>query len=268
MTDTFADGTSVASRLGVTARVVNGQLVLDLSPRPEVMHHGVVRASVLAFVMDAVAGIAVDTDPEVWTLTSDLSVRMRPRPAPTRIEAIGSVLRQGGRSVTCAVELTSDEGELVATGALGFAKVPRRDSDPPKPRVRPDTSVAMFSGLSLLSQPLREEAGIEVIDPVHGEVQLRVTPELRNPAGTLQGAMVALVAEAAAEDMVSTRFESPVVVTDLDVRYLARAPEGPVRSKARLLGDGPEAAVEVELVDTSVNRVTTLVYARTAAIRS
>ena len=267
MTDTFADGTSVASRLGVTARVVEGRLVLDLTPRPEVTRHGVVRASVLAFVMDAVAGIAVDRDPDMWTLTSDLSVRMRPVPAPARIEAVGTVLRQGRRSVTCAVELTDDAGQLVATGALGFAKVPRREGDPPKPRVAPDTSVSMFSGLSLLARPLREEAGIEVIDPVQGEVQLRVTPELRNPAGTLQGAMVALVAEAAAEDLVSTRFESPVVVTDLDVRYLARAPEGPVRSTARLLGDGPDSAVEVELVDTSVDRVTTLVYARTVAVR-
>lgn len=267
MTDTFADGTSVAAKLGVTARVVEGELVLDLTPRPEVLHHGVVRASVLAFLMDVVAGIAIDDDPDVWTLTSDLSVRMRALPAPDRIEARGTALRRGRRSITYRVELRSGADDLVATGAIGFAKVARRDADPRKPRVGPETSRALFSGGGRLARPLRDEAGVEVLDARSGIVQLAVTPELRNPAGTLQGAMVALVAEVAAEELLSTRFESPVVVTDLDVRYLARAPVGPVRSRTRLVGEDLDATVEVELVDTSVDRVTTLVYARAATVR-
>ena len=80
----------------------------------------------------------------------------------------------------------------------------------------------MDARLAPLTRPLREEAGIEVVDAAEGVVQIDVTPELRNPAGTLQGAMVALVAEAAAEDLVATRFESPAVVTDLDLRTSGR----------------------------------------------
>ena len=68
-----------------------------------------------------------------------------------------------------------------------------------------------------------------------------MTPELRNPAGTLQGAMVALFAEAAAEEMVSARFDMDAVVTELDLRYLAQTGDGPVRSECALLGDGPDA---------------------------
>jgi hypothetical protein len=81
----------------------------------------------------------------------------------------------------------------------------------------------------------------------------------------MQGAMVALVAEAAAEDLVATRAESPVVVTDLDIRYLAQTRDGPVRTKSRLLGDGPDAPVEVALVDMSTDTVTTLAYCRASA---
>jgi acyl-coenzyme A thioesterase PaaI-like protein len=266
MTDISPDRLHIAGRFGVTARLSDEALVLDLLPRPEVLHHGVVRLSVLSFLVDAVAGIVIDDDPDGWALTSDMSVRMRPVPAPERIEAVATLLRRGRRSAASKVELLTGEGEPVATGAIGFTTLPRREGDPPKPNVDADHALSIFRGRGTLARPLREEAGIERLDPANGEVQVAVTPELRNPAGTLQGAIVALVAEAAAEDLVSTRFESPVVVTDLDLRYLAQAQVGPVRSRCRLLGAGPDSPVEVELVDTSVDRVTTHVYARTTAV--
>ena len=124
----------------------------------------------------------------------------------------------------------------------------------------------MFDGSRTLDRPLREEAGIVVLDPVAGALEMPVTPQLRNPAGTLQGAMVALFAEAAAEELVSARFDIAAVVTELDLRYLAQTGEGPVRSECTLLGDGPDAPMQVELSDRSSGRLTTLVYARTATI--
>ena len=266
MTDISPDRLHIAGRLGVTARVSEERIVLELLPRPEILHHGVVRISVLSFLVDAVAGIEVDTDPDAWALTSDMSVRMRPRSAPDFVEATGHVVRRGRRSTTSKVELVSGEGEPVAVGAIGFATIPRRPDDPPKPSLNTESAAAIFRGTATLASPLREVAGIESLDPANGEVQMKVTQQLRNPAGTLQGAMVALLAEAAAEDLVSTRFETPCVVTELDLRYLAQAQVGPVRSRCRLLGTGPDSPVEVELVDTSVDRVTTLVYARASAV--
>jgi acyl-coenzyme A thioesterase PaaI-like protein len=221
-----------------------------------------VRASVLSFVIDVVAGIPLDQDPSAWTLTSDMSVRMRPIPAPVRIDATSTILRQGRRSATCLVQLSTDQGAPIATGAIGFARVPRRATDPPKPTVPLGQTPLIFKDPSTLTRPLRDEAGIEVIDAAQGVVQVEVTPELRNPAGTLQGAMVALLAEAAAEDLLTTRFRLPVVVTELDIRYLRKAQVGPVRTRCTLLGTGPEAPVQVELIDTSTGQITTLVYAR------
>jgi len=266
MTDVPNPTTAVPSRLGVAARFEDGQLILDLTPRPETLHHGIVRASVISYVVDAVSGISVDGGADVWTLTSDMTVRMIPMPAPARISAVNSILRQGRRSITCSVELTTDDGTAVASGAIGFATIPRKETDPPKPLVSPEQAPIWMRDLGVLTLPLREEAGIEVIDAAQGIVQIDVTPELRNPAGTLQGAMVALVAEAAAEDLAATRFESPVVVTDLDLRYLGQARVGPVRTRTRLLGTGPAAPIRVELIDTSTDKITTLVYARAVTV--
>ena len=266
MTDLLDGDASLPNRLGLNAELHEGEFQMQLRPRAEVLHHGAVRASVLALMIDVVAGVVVDDDPDVWTFTSDMSVRMRPRTAPDDIYTRTTILRRGNRSATAVVDLVSGQGEPVATGAIGFAKVQRRALDPPKPQASVGRIMAMFDGSSLLCQALREEAGIRVLDPMQGVVEMELTPGLRNPAGTLQGAMVALVAEAAAEELASSRFEIPAVVTDLDLRYLAQTGDGPVRTRCRLLGQGPDAPIQVELFDTSNDRLTTLVYARVGVV--
>jgi acyl-coenzyme A thioesterase PaaI-like protein len=158
--------------------------------------------------------------------------------------------------------VVDDHNGLVAAGAIGFAHVPRKPDDPPKPVVSPAMLADRFTGHQRLSSPLRDEAGVIPIDPAHGVVEIPVRPEVCNPAGTLQGAMVALVAESAAEDLIGALAGEPVVVTELDIRYLAQANVGPVRTQCRLLGHTPDDPVEVRLVDTASGRLTTLVYAR------
>ncbi len=266
MTDVSTTGTPLYSRLGVGARLEDGQLVLEVRPQPETLHCGIIRASVLAFAIDVVAGIPLDREADMWTLTSDMTVRMRPVPAPRRIDATSEVLRQGRRSATSVVDMRTDEGTPIATGAIGFTKVPRKPTDPPKPLTPLDQIPTVFRGISTLARPLRVEAGIEVIDAAEGKLQVELTADLLNPAGTLQGAMVALVAEAAAEDLMATRFGSSFVVTDLDLRYLRKTGLGPVRTRTTLLGDRPDSAIQIELIDLSNNEITTLVYAAAVAV--
>jgi acyl-coenzyme A thioesterase PaaI-like protein len=253
---------SVPGRFAIKGHLDDDGFRLELRPQAELLQHGVVRASALAYLVDALAGISVDEDPDVWTLTTDLTLRITPTPAPASMVGRSAIVRRGRRSVTSTVEVVDGDGTVVALGAIGFATVARRDDDPPKPMVTPEVAAQLFTGRTTLTEPLREAAGIEVLDAAAGVVEVRVTPELRNPAGTLQGAMVALVAEVAAEERAATRTDRPVVVTDLDLRYLAQAPDGPVRTRCTALGDGPEDPVQIELVDTSVDRITTLVQAR------
>jgi acyl-coenzyme A thioesterase PaaI-like protein len=266
MTDLLDDNFNIPARLGVVAVIEDGEFRLALHPRPELLHHGALRASVVAFLIDVAAGVVLDEDPDAWLLTSDMSVRMRPLPVPAFLSTRTTIVRRGRRSATATVDLVSDEGAPLATGAIGFARVERRDSDPVKPPASPTRMATMFDGSRTLDRPLREEAGIVVLDPAAGVLEMQVTPELRNPAGTLQGAMVALFAEAAAEELAAARWGTPAVVTELDLRYLAQTGEGPVQSACTVLGDGPDAPIRVELSDRSNGRFTTLVYAHTSTI--
>src|SRR5690606_21895548 len=266
MTDLPANVSSVPARLGATASLDERGLVTSLVPEPNELHHGILRLSVLTYLVDVAAGVTLDTDPARWTFTTDLSLRMRPVAAPDGVVSWTTLLRQGGRSAHGLVHVVDREGAPLADGAIGFAHVARRPDDPPKPAVSPEMLVEAFSDEVRLGGPLRDEAGIVALDPAAGVVEIAVTPEVCNPALTLQGAMVALLAEAATEDLVSHRLGGPAVVVDLDVRYLAQSGAGPVRTRCRPLGDAPDAPVEVQLVDTATDRVVTLAYTRAVAV--
>ncbi|MDZ7675508.1 MAG: hypothetical protein U5K30_10625 [Acidimicrobiales bacterium] len=262
----FQGETPVHGRMGVSARIEDDELVLQVEPDEHLLVHGVLRTSVLAYLVDALAGIPVDIGIDDWMLTTDLSIRSVPEPAPPRVVGRSSVLRRGRRSSASLVELTADDGTTWGTGAAGFARVTRKPDDPPKPMVTLELIAEGLRADTRLDDPLREAAGIRTVDARDGVVEMEIGPLVQNPAGTLQGAMVALVAEAAAEDLVTTRTGTPVVVTDLDIRYLARTGAGPIRSRARPISDGPDAAIEVVLVDTSTDAITTFVYARTVSV--
>ena len=260
MTDFPANLTAVPSRLGARASVDERGLVVEIDDaQPALLHHEVLRLSVLTFLVDVSAGVALDTDPDAWTFTTDLSLRMQAIPAPSKVTATTVILRQGRRSAHGLVEVVDEQRKLVAAGAIGFAHVPRKPGDAEKPIMSPEMIAERFSGRVRLSSPLREEAGIVQVDPEHGVVEIPVRPEVCNPAGTLQGAMVALVAE---EDLVGALADAPMVVTELDIRYLARSGAGPIRTQSRLLGIRPEDPVEVRLTDIGSGQLSTLVYAR------
>ena len=262
MTDIPNLSSSIPSRLNVTDVRDSDQFVLRLGPLPETSRLGSVRASVLSFLIDAVIGITVDQDPDSWSFTSNMTVRMNPVPAPTYVDARGWVLRDSKRSATGEARLVDDTGALVAYGAAGFASVARRPGDPAKIAFDPAKRSPFFRGVRPVDEPLVEAAGIRVIDGGAGVVEVEIVDELRNPAGALQGAMVALVAEVAAEEMISARAGRPGLVCDLDIRYLSQARVGPVRTRSEWLGDGPESGILVELHDLSTSRLLTHVVAR------
>ena len=267
MTDFPANLTAVPSRLGSILTVDDRGVVVEIEDiQPETLHHGVLRLSVLTFLADVSAGVAQDTDSSTWAFTTDLSLRMVARPGLRKVTTTTTVLRRGKRSAHSLVEIVDEAGQLFAAGAIGFAHVPRKPGDPPKPSVSPSTLAKRFDGRERLSKPLREEAGIVPVDPGRGVVEIPVQPDVCNPAGTLQGAMVALVAEAAAEDLSASLAGRPMVVSELDIRYLAQASVGPVRTESRLLGTGPADPIEVRLTDTASGRITTVVYARAVAV--
>ncbi len=83
-------------------------------------------------------------------------------------------------------------------------------------------------------------------------VDIEHRPCVGNGRGTLQGAMVALVAERACETLLGAE-GTPHVVTSIDLRYLSSMRVGPVRTTARVLrrhADGAQLWVEVRDLGT------------------
>jgi acyl-coenzyme A thioesterase PaaI-like protein len=261
MTDAPGALSSIPSRLNVSIAEVD-PLVLRIHPVPTTSRLGSIRTSVLSFVVDAVAGIGIDTDSEAWQFTSDMAVRVRPMAAPVHIDARATVLRAGRRSVTCEVWMEDDAGGPVGHGVLGFTRIERKPTDPPKDHIDIARMADHWSSIEPIDQPLPEAAGIRVVDAAKGVVEVDADPMLDNMAGVMQGAMVALVAEVAAEEAASARRGEPVYVNELDIRYLLQVRAGTVRTECEWLGDRDDSPIRVALLDAETDQLLVHAVAR------
>jgi acyl-coenzyme A thioesterase PaaI-like protein len=262
MTDVFFDrNTSLSNRLNVSTHP-GPELTMRLHPVPQTCRLGSLRTSVASFVIDALAGIAVDGDEATWTFTSQMSVRMIHAPAPTYVEGRATVLRQGARSATCEVTLVDEGDHHHGYGVLSFVRVARRQGDPVKHVF--NSAAESRNGLMgpVIENPLLDEMEIDILDGPAGRVEVVIKDKLRNPSGAMQGALVACVAEVAAEEMISARHGHPALVTDLDVRYLSQIRVGPVRTTSTWLGDEAGSWVRVELHDVTSGVLLTHALAR------
>ena len=257
---------SLAARAGITSMPADGVRAGVLDPYDAVCAHGVVRISVWALMADMVGGMDADAAAgDDWIFTTDLSVRAPGLRTPGRVTGTGAPLRAGRNSIATEVWMREDDGTLFAYAHAGFIRLPRRPGDPAKPSMADGDIAERWADRRLLDAPLAELAGCHVVDAARGRVEVELTDVLRNPAGAMQGAMVALVGEVAAEVLVTHHTGVQHVVTDLDVRYLAMGRVGPIVSSAALVGLPEAGTVHVELRDRgNGDRVITAVLARTA----
>ncbi len=248
MTD-FPQELTVPSRIGASITNEDGEFVLHLVPTPQTCVYGAVRTSAVALLVDVVAAIQVDTDPDTWLFTTDLSMRTWVEKAPAMVNAYSTILREGRRSSTCHVRMTDGDGQPFGSATVGFARVPRRSDDPPKPEVDPFEANEKWGDIAMIDKPIRAAVGIESVDPATGRITFPLGPEVKNPAGAMHGAMVALAVEATAEDLAAHHLAGPHVVTDIDMRFLGQGREGPVMGRSWFIGPPDDGAIEVELVD-------------------
>jgi acyl-coenzyme A thioesterase PaaI-like protein len=263
VTDIPVEFDSIPGRLGVSFRLHGERLVGILRPPPALCRRGVVSAASVVYLADVVTGVAIDRDPDLWAFTSELSVRTPLAPTPALIESSCTVLREGRRSATCEAPLVVD-GAVWGSCFAGFARVPRRPGEVKLPF---DGAASVARGMPPpLELSLREAAGIETWDAAEGVVALDLRADLLNPAGALQGALVAGVGEAAAEDFTDHHrvLDTALhVVTELEIRYLVQNRVSPVVTRTRLAAPPSEGLVRVDLVDDGGRgRVTASILAR------
>jgi acyl-coenzyme A thioesterase PaaI-like protein len=206
-----------------------------------------VRASVLATMADvwtgALAGMACA--PKL-ALTLDLTARLVGDVGGARLDIVGTLLKQGRTTIVAETDFRHPvTGAVVALSHATFVASPR-----PQDVIGPLSS-SRTTG-NALSSPIAEALGAEVLSP--GVVVIERGPYVNQPAGTLQGGVVAVLAELAAESLTGAR------VVELEVRYLSAVRVGPARTSALALDDH---TVRVEARDGgNHDRVTAVVMAR------
>lgn len=241
MTDFPTDIASLPAQMGARGQIVDGRFDCWVESTPELSSHGVVRASVVAMMVDMAAGYAAQSQAdEDWTFTADLSVRQSPRPVK-RLSSTINVLRRG-RSITVDMPITDDAGRPGAHGVSTFTRLTRRDQDPPRQEFKPVMGLNWPSATA----PLDELMAATVIDDK--TLALPLEPRVMNPALVLQGAVAALLIELSAQRVVERAFGESMVAVGLDLRYLTMGRVGPFHATAELLDGRPVATVK--LMDT------------------
>jgi acyl-coenzyme A thioesterase PaaI-like protein len=164
----------------------------------------------------------------------------------------------------------------VAWSTLTFAVLPggNRNLAEPLPFDLPPTMDITGAGLT---RSVTETLGMVVEDAAAGRVSLPVHPYLHNSIRGVQGGVMALLGEVAAAEALGAalgRTGGEIVITDLQVAYLALGRVGPIVTRTTVLdtggrrpfGDAPgsgTASAVVELNDSGAgDRTCTVINAR------
>ncbi|MEO8694834.1 MAG: hotdog domain-containing protein [Acidimicrobiales bacterium] len=244
----------------VTSERVSPALTICSAPLAPAIAHasGRPRVGALAAIIDlAGAATALSSVRPDWIATADLSFTSGEPVSEGPIVVAAHLVRAGANVVVVRVDVGDGHGRddiavmrPAGRGLMTFARIPGsasavsyRDTPPTSPK----QSMALpTSGFGV---PLLEQLGIRVLDPAAGVIEIDRTDYTRNSFGSLNGGVVAIAAEAAAEVLVASR-GLPFEGVDISVNYLSQTRVGPGRTTASLVRlDVHHAVVEVQLVD-------------------
>jgi acyl-coenzyme A thioesterase PaaI-like protein len=183
-----------------------------------------------------------------WTATADLMIHEAAPlvQGPTVLES--HLTRAGSRLIVVGVEIydgagITDMDELtdpielsrVATGLVTFARVPASTS----------SASATWDPLSTIgvrrrvestgpapTEPLLQRIGLSVVDVADGVVELPNSPYVQNSRGRINGGVLGMVFQGAAEAAAPG-----YVGSDLHIHYLASARVGPLRTETHVVRD-------------------------------
>ena len=226
-------------------------------------------ASAMVTYADTLLGLlsSVATAPRL-SLTADLRCQILSAPPLGPIEMEGRLLKSGRTTTLGKTSFSVHGAALPFAICFGtFVGSPRPVDLQPFDRSRvlsaqPDDGA---DGVTL-TEPFADRVGIRVVDTGVAEVDHR--PDVLNSSSSIQGGVLAFVAEVAAQSLATAHRGRTFVVDDLDIRYLRAARVGPARAEARLLhGSESGVVVEVETRDRGAdNRALSYVNARCVAL--
>lgn len=247
---------------------------------------GVIGGGALAILADVALGCAVETELPAATpyTTAELSMTfLRPVHPPGRLTAGGQAIHVGRSVALSEAFVIEEESErLVAHGTSRCAVLPRLDSVPGPPgelpAIEPDLDEASdpyrrrppeglvipqdvwdrLSGAEILERQLRGElpsppishlTGVRPVEVGNGDstLVLPCTEWLTSPLRTIQGGVIAMLADTAMLIAVSTTMEAGTALAGLDLKinYLRPAlPDGrDLTARASVVHSGRQLAI-------------------------
>jgi acyl-coenzyme A thioesterase PaaI-like protein len=196
-----------------------------------------------------------------WTATADLSLHQATPITEGPVVVDSRLVRAGSNIVVVGVDVYDGAGrgreEWLDTSTLRpgahsivtFARIPRHAS----------AAAGTFDPTAHLGQwrhsgpddpaatrvPPIERIGLRVVDAEHGVVELDQTPYVANSFGTINGGVLGMVFEGAAEAA-----HPGFVAVDAQIHYLAQSKVGPARTSCTRIRETAEHAVcSLDLVD-------------------
>jgi uncharacterized protein (TIGR00369 family) len=218
---------------------------------------GTIRLGALATLVDVVGGglSALSVAPD-WIATSDLTLHVARPSYADAVVAVGRVLRAGRTTVVLEVDLFDADtrgrpsGDPFGLATLGFAVLPRRDGVNPVITRASAGRMAVALPDSGFERPLLEKIGLEVVDAAAGRLRLPLRPYVQNSFRALQGGMIGVLAEVAAEHALRAATGQPVVSTDLQLTYLNLGRVGPFRTEAETVEAAPRhGSARIDVLD-------------------
>jgi acyl-coenzyme A thioesterase PaaI-like protein len=220
---------------------------------------GSVRLGALGAIVDSAgAVIAIAAAAPDWIATADLSYH---RVAPVHagpIVCAARLVRAGASTIIVAVDVHDGNGSesietatLCGHGLMSFSRIPASASAitiDPFANVGVRTTGALpHSGVDA---PLFDKIGLRVVDAAAGVVEVDKHDYVRNSFGTINGGVICMIFEAAAEQAARATTGLHYEAADLLVHYLSQTRTGPARTTARILRhDERHAVCELTLVD-------------------
>lgn len=211
---------------------------------------GSVRAGVMATLFDVVAGSAsaLAAQPD-WIATCDLVLHCFETAYGGELIASAEVLRKGRSTIVtqCRIEQGAKTlSSATVTFSILKAKTELQKINPNPTHIRTEFGMPGDT----LELDIRDRLGMRVVSREKGQVELKPTAYHSNTLGAIQGGVVALLAEQAAEEACGAAGLSNPKVSDMVIHYLALGKEGPIRSQATLWrAQENEALVRVEIRD-------------------
>ncbi len=258
--DTYPPENHILRDLAIEIQTDNtGQASIQAPVTPHVCtQSGVLYAGVLATLVDVVGGIlAVQAISPDWLSTANMSLITTGDITSGNVSGQGRVLRCGRTSVVVEVDLFNEiENPAESTISAGLALITysRLPGNQRELQIKSDGSrnqaVHFALGGSPLNQPLADKVGIHILDPAGGKLGLNMTTCVRNSLNSLQGGIIAFLADLAGQLALSTTHGRDWQTRDLTIHYMTPGIKGPFETTSEILrADNHGAVMRIKVHD-------------------